>query len=191
VSTNSAISLRTLRSAGYLIAAMMIVLPLVDVIARTTPYRIHSPAWRLELVNLASNSVGTGILGLLLMLGIAAASGDRGVAFFAAGLSGVATVGWVGLTGVFALDALEMRGQPDANATNQYDAVTIWLAIRVLIAIVMLLALAVSGFRAAKVIRREFARTPSKGNPALVVGTGRAGIPSPASQQRGVTPDAH
>lgn len=124
------------------------------------------------------------MLVLLVILAIAIALGDRGVAYIAAGISALAGALCLALTVVFSLDAVQMKTQVAANLAPQYDIASAWLVVRMVIGATMLLLLAVSGFRAAKTLRREFPRSSGKGSGALVIGAARPGTASPTSPQR-------
>jgi len=179
-------SARRLRIPAYLIMATTTVIQLVDVAVRAWPFRLHSPAWRLGVIGFAANAVGTSMLALLVILAIAIAVGDRGVAYVTAGVSALAGALCVVITAVFALDAVQMKTQVQANLAGQYDMASAWLVVRLVIGAVMLLLLAVSGFRIAKTVRRETPRSGVKGSGSLVVGATRPGITSPAAPQRTV-----
>jgi hypothetical protein len=166
--------------------AMTTVIQLVDVAIRAWPFRLHSPAWRLGVIGFAANAVGTTMLALLVILAIAIAVGDRGVAYVAAGVSALAGALCLVIAVVFSLDAVQMKTQVQANLANQYDMASVWLVVRMVIGAMMLLLLAVSGFRIAKTVRREAPRSSMKGSGSLVVGTARPGTSSPASSQHTV-----
>src|SRR5689334_2772350 len=102
---------RRLRVPGYVVMALMIIQPLLELYIRSSPFRIHSPAWRLSLVGNISGAISAPILGLFLMLVIAVAAEDKGVAYLVSSLSAVAAVFCLAVTGLFALDALQMKSQ--------------------------------------------------------------------------------
>jgi len=179
-------SARRLRIPGYLIMWVVTIVQLVDVVIRAVPFRIHSPAWRLGVIGLAANAVGTTMVSFLVILGIAVVAGDRGVAMLLAVLSSAAAVFCLLATGIFALDALQMRGQALPNLSHQYDLSSFWLVARVLVSVLIFGILAVSAFRIAKTLRRDVSRASVKGGAPLVVGRS---APSPAAGQRSVTPE--
>jgi hypothetical protein len=179
-------SARRLRIPGYLIMWTVTIVQLVDVVIRAWPFRIHSPAWRLGVIGFAANAVGTTMISFLVILGIAVAVGDRGVSMLVAAVSAVAAVLCLLATGIFTLDALQMKGQVDPNLSHQYDLSSFWLVARVLVAVLIFGILAMSAFRISKALRREIPRTNVKGGAPLVVGTARSAAPSPAAGQRSV-----
>jgi len=173
-------SVRRLRILGYLVMTTMTVVQLIDVVIRAMPFRIHSPAWRLGVVGLAANAVGTPMLAFLVILAIAVVAGDRGVVYLIAVLSALSAALCLLATGVFGLDALQMKAQVQAGLSRQYDIASFWLAARVVIAAVIFLVFGVSAFRMAKTVRRELPRPAVRGTGSLVVGM------SPSSAQRGI-----
>ena len=182
-------SVRRLRIPGYLVMAATTIVQLVDVGIRAWPFRVHSPAWRLGVIGFAANAVGTSMLALLVILAIAVAVGDKGVTYLVSSLAAFAGVLCLLATGVFALDALQMKGQIQASLSHQYDLASYWLVIRVLIAALVFIVIAVSAFSVGKTVRRDAARPTVKGGSPLVVGSSRPGSPSPVGPHRGVGTD--
>jgi hypothetical protein len=161
--------------------ATMTIVQLIDVVIRAMPFRVQSPAWRLGVVGLAANAVGTPMLAFLVILAIAVVAGDRGVVYLVAVLSALGAALCLLATGVFALDALEMKAQVQAGLSRQYDIASLWLVARVVIAAGIFLVFGISAFRVAKTVRRESPRPTVKGSGSLVVG-----MNSPSTAQRGV-----
>jgi len=159
----------------------MTIVQLIDVVIRSMPFRVESPAWRLGVVGLAANAVGTPMLAFLIILAIAVVTGDRRTVKIIAALSAIGAVLCLLATGLFGLDALQMKSTVQAGLSRQYDIASFWLAARVLIAAGIFLVYAISAVRVAKAVRRDSPRSGVKGAGSLVVG-----INSPASSQRGV-----
>jgi hypothetical protein len=178
-----------LRIPGYLVMAATTIVQLVDVGIRAWPFRIHSPAWRLGVVGFAANAVSTPMLALLVILAIAVAVGDKGITYLVSALATFTAALCLLAIGVFALDALQMKGQIEANLSHQYDVASYWLVIRVLIAGLVFIVIGVSAFRVGKTVRRDLPRATPKGGSPLVVGSSRPGSPSPVVPQRGVGTD--
>jgi len=111
--------------------ATMIVMPLLELYIRAAPFRIHSPAWRLSLVGNISGAISAPILGLFLMFAIAVVAEDKGVTYLVSSLSGLAAVACLGVTGLFALDALQMRNQVQASLAESYGLTSSWIAAKV------------------------------------------------------------
>ena len=182
-------SARRLRVPGYLVMAAITIVQVVDVGIRAWPFRLHSPAWRLGVIGFAANAVGTPMLALLAILAIAVGVGDRGITYLVASLSAIAAALCLLGTGVFALDALQMKSQIQASLSHQYDMASYWLVIRVMIAALVFAVIGVTAFRVAKTVRRDAPRQAVKGGGSLVVGSSRPGAASPVVPQRGVGTD--
>ena len=182
-------SARRLRAPAYFVMAATTFVQITDVAIRAWPFRMHSPAWRLGVIGFAANAVGTPMLAFLVILAIAVAAGDRGVAYLIATLSALAAALCLLATGVFALDAMQMKGQVSASLAQQYDMASYWLVIRILISALVFAVIGISALRVAKVVRRDLPRTPAKGSGALVVGSTRPGVASPVVPQRSIGTD--
>jgi len=155
--------------------ATMIVMPLLELYIRAAPFRIHSPAWRLSLVGNISGAISAPLLGLFLMFAIAVAAEDKGVAYLVSSLSGLAAVACLGITGLFALDALQMRNEVQASLAESYGLTSAWIAAKLIVSVIALVVLAISALRAAQGVRRS-AQTTVKSSSVLVAGAGRPGI---------------
>ena len=177
---------RRLRLPGYLVMAAMTIVQVVDVGIRAWPFRVHSPAWRLGVVGFAANAVGTPMLTFLVILAIAVVAGDRGVAYLIASLSALGAAFCLLATGVFALDAMQLKGQVQASLSHQYDVASFWLVARVLIAALVFIVIGITSYRLAKTVRRDMPRQAVKGSGSLVVGASRPGAPSPTAPQRSI-----
>lgn len=154
----------------------MIVLPLMELYIRASPFRIHSPAWRLSLVGNISGAISAPILGLFIMFAIAVAAEDKGVTYLVSSLSGLAAVSCLGVTGLFALDALQMRNQVQASLAESYGLTSSWIAAKLIFSVVVLVALSISALRAAQGAKRSTSQASGKPSSVLVGGVGRPGI---------------
>lgn len=142
--------------------ALMIVQPLLELYIRSSPFRIHSPAWRLSLIGNASGAISAPILGLFLIFAIAVAADDRGVAYLVSSLSAACAVVTIAATGLFALDALQMRSQVQANLSDSYGLASSWIAAKLVMSIVVLIVLAVCALRAAQGAKRPTSQATGK-----------------------------
>ena len=148
----------------------MIIQPLLELYIRASPFRIHSPAWRLSLIGNASGAISAPILGLFFMFAIAVAAEDKGVSYAVSSLSGLAAVVCVAATGLFALDALQMKNQVAANMSESYGLASAWIAAKLIISVVVFVALSISALRAAQGTKRS--ASPSSGKSSVLVGAG-------------------
>ena len=152
--------------------AMVLVAPIVDLFIRSSPMRIHSPAWRLGVMSTAAGTVVTPLLALFVIFVIAVAAEDRGVAYFVSVCSLFTAFVCILATGIFALDALQMKGQVASSLMEGYGVGTTWVVIRLLMCAAVSLVLGVSAFRAASG-RRAPSAPVSKASSMLVGTAGR------------------
>ena len=146
---------RRARIPGYLVMAFLIVSPLIELCAAAWPFQIRQAAWRLSFVGTAGASLGLPILGLFLTFLLAALVADKFAMWIVSAFSVFGGVLCFLEAGVFSLDALEMKSHVRAALTQRYDAMSAWWLLKLCAAGVILLAMAVSSYRAAKHVRRE------------------------------------
>jgi hypothetical protein len=154
---------------------LMIVQPLLDLYIRASPFRIHSPAWRLSLIGNAAGAISAPILGLFLMLAIAVAAEDKGVSYAISSLSAAAAVFCVAATGLFALDALQMKNQVQANLSDSYGLASAWIALKLILSVIALAVIAISALRGAQGSKRS-ATQAGKSSSVLVGAGGRPAV---------------
>ena len=161
----------------------MIIQPMLELYIRASPFRIHSPAWRLSLVGNASGAISAPILGLFFMFAIAVAAEDKGVSYMVSSLSGLAAVLTLAATGLFALDALQMRNQVQANLAESYGLTSAWIAAKLIISIIVLVALSIGAFRAAQGTKRSASQPSGKPSSVLVGGRPPVAVRSTADAE--------
>jgi hypothetical protein len=146
---------RRLRSVGYVVAAVLFLVPLVEVCTSAWPLQIGQAPWRLAFVGSLTSSLLVPILALFLTLTLAVIAGDRPASWT---VSGVCLTGFVLLivaTGMFALDALQMKAQVPSAMTRRYMIASVWVLMKLLAEAVTLLSLSITAFRVAAGMRRE------------------------------------
>jgi hypothetical protein len=166
---------------------LMIVQPLLELYIRSAPTRVHSPAWRLSLIGNVAGAISAPILGLFLMLAISVLAEDRGVAYVISSLSALSAVFCLGATGLFALDALQMRSQVQANLTDSYGLASAWIATKLILSVIALAVIAVSALRAAQGPKRSTTQQPGKSPSSVLVA---AGAPSTVGARPTVDADS-
>ena len=135
--------------------ATLIVLQIIDVDARSRPFRVHSPTWRLGFIGASAGAAATPLLGLLIVFAIAVATDDEAAAYVVALVSALAAVLCVVAAGLFALDVLQLRNEVRSGLAGQYEIGSMWVAARVLVTAVLFVVLMVSAWRAAKAAARH------------------------------------
>lgn len=144
---------RALLQAGYWIAALLVVVPVLDAVTRTWPVRLGEMSWRFGALGIMFNTVVTPLLGLFIAQVVAALS-EHGRAL--KWLSIVTLVGSVGLvlaSGLFALDYLQIRASVASGNEAPFDAAA-WKATAVGIGSAVVGAvIGISGWRAGRQYR--------------------------------------
>jgi hypothetical protein len=159
--------LRRLRVPGYFVMAVLLLLPVVELIATSSPFHFAQAAWRFTLIGLAANVTGTSLLGLFFIYAIAASAGDRGVVIVVSSVAALATVMCLVGAGIFPLDALQLKGSVRADVAPRYTLAWMVAWAKIVVAGIGFLIMAISSFRFAGAVRRP--APASRGG--LVVGS--------------------
>jgi len=146
---------RRVRTPGYLVMALLILSPLIELCTAAWPFQAHEAAWRLSFAGTAGASLGWPILGLFLTFALAAVAADTAALLVVSGVSILVGVLCVLQAGLFALDALQMKARVRPALAARYDVVSAWWLIKLCAAGAILFVLALSALRAAKRLRRE------------------------------------
>ena len=112
---------RPLVSAAYVVALLMIVLPLIEVMLSVWPLRFGQTAWRFGTVGLLSQAATTPLVGAILFFATAFFLGHRKTVLGAGVVTGILSVVLLGAIPLFALDAIQMRSQVQANTLRAFD----------------------------------------------------------------------
>ena len=139
-----------LRLPGYAIVAMLVVSQLGDVAVRSSPFRVHSPAWRLGYVSATASESSIVLVALFLMLFVAAIAEDRIGALVTAAASWVFALVFALALILFALDVVQFKGQVAGPLAEQYGVGSAWIGARIAIAVVLFIVLAFASLRLAK-----------------------------------------
>lgn len=105
---------------GYVVAAVLVVFPLVDLLANVVPITPERINWRYGSYGLASGFVLTVVLGMGLAFAMAAASGDRTVIRVLAVISVLGGLGLIVTGGIYVLDALQLRDTVSNEARSSF-----------------------------------------------------------------------
>jgi hypothetical protein len=149
--------------------ATMIAMPFVELGIRTSPFRIHSAAWRIGLLGGGAAMLITPLFALYLIFGIAAIADDRLVEYLVAALAAAATVLCLGAAALFSLDVLQMKGQVSSAAASQYDIGSIWVIARLLVVAVLFIVLAANAIRTARNAPRKPSTAAGKADGRMLI----------------------
>jgi hypothetical protein len=112
---------RTLAWPVYLAGALMIGLPLADLLANIWPVRLAQLEWRFGTVGLLSGFTLSPVLGLIMCVAAAAVLEHRVVQRVFATIGMLGAVLLIGLTVIFAFDWLQYRAAAPAEARPGMD----------------------------------------------------------------------
>lgn len=111
-------ALRRLAPAVYAVAALLIVVPLVDFVTSSYPFIVGDPRWRFATVGLFAGFLMTPLLGVVLAMLTAAALQQAGVLRAFAWACLLAALLLVALSGSLVLDVLQVRAGAPADAAQ-------------------------------------------------------------------------
>ena len=181
--------IRRLRTPGYLILGIAMILPLVDLVISLSPLRPTTLMWRFGAVGLLASAIGAPLLVLFLLYVLAYFSGDRKVMILCAVLAVVIALLMIGGAGTFVLDALQMKRRIQEAAQARFVMASGQALFKMGLQGLAALVLAVSSFRTIKGVKslpgpRTEARASSKllvGRPVARAVTGDTSVLPPAT----------
>jgi hypothetical protein len=149
LATEAGVRRDILLKAGYLVALLLVVMPLLDTLARNWPIQLGNERWRFSTLGPAFSAMVTPLLGVFVAMVLAAVLDHRRTLKVLAAVTLVAAVGSVAALGLFVLDYLQLRASVTAEAMPIWDAAS-RKAIGVgSLGIVVTAVLGISGWRAA------------------------------------------
>jgi hypothetical protein len=184
---------RPLRLPGYVVTAVLTVLPMGEVAVNAWPPRWHEPPWRMAMVASTTSAATTMIFALFLLLVIGVLAGDRPIVWLVATTSTVAVLLSIAGAGAFALDSVQVRSQLQASQVSRYAAQSLWALAKIGVGGIGFFVLAFSALRAVRK-QRPPARATSKRVPLMKPTPGRDPTertsPSPAPLDGATSPSA-
>lgn len=104
--------------AGYFVAAVLVFLPLLDILMSVQPMSMGDMTWRFATIGVLAGAVMTVILGMFLALAVAVHLEQRRMVKLTGMLSVLGVVAFLGFMAMFLLDAMGMRAlvNPEAQA---------------------------------------------------------------------------
>ena len=160
-------AIRRTRAPAYVIATLVILVPLMEIGGSAWPYRINNPEWRIGVVSAAAGASTAILLGLLLIYVLGTLFDDRPAIWLVASIGALMTALCVIAGGSFLLDVLELRGRVSPGSEGRFGVVSALALAKVSFAGLAALIIAVSAFRADRNLRRASLRKAKK--PASVI----------------------
>lgn len=137
---------RWLTVAGYLLALYLVLVPLFETTIAIWPFGIGDRQWRFGAVGLYTGAMMTPLLGLLIALVIALYVRNRGMIRAIVVVGGAAAAVTLLSIPVFLMDAVQLRGDVDANAVTAVNVATGSAVFKMILAIVICGAVAWGGW---------------------------------------------
>ena len=161
-------AVRRTRAPAYIIATLVILVPLMEIGGTAWPYRISNPEWRLSLVSAGAAASTAILLGLLLIYVLGTLFDDRPAIWLVALIGALMTASCVLAGGIFLLDALELRSRVSPGSEGRFGVASSLALAKVCFAGFAALVIAVSAFRAGRNLRRASMRKSKKPAPVMV-----------------------
>lgn len=145
---------RKLAAPAYLVAALLVAVPLLDFVTNVWPPHPGQAVWRYGSVGLFSGFILNPLLGVLVAV-VTAAAAEHGRALRVMGwLSVAVAVLFLLASGSFVLDALQVRADVPPEGRTQFET-GIWRAVvKYLVVAVALAWLGIAARRAGRYTRR-------------------------------------
>jgi hypothetical protein len=161
-------AVRRTRVPAYVIATLVILVPLMEIGGSAWPYRISNPEWRLSLVSAAAAASTAILLGLLLIYVLGTLFDDRAAIWLVALIGALMTASCVTAGGFFFLDALELRSRVSPGSEGRFGVASSLALTKVFLAGFAALVIAVSAFRAGRNLHRASLRKTRRPAPVIV-----------------------
>lgn len=98
-----------LAASAYVMAAVLVITPVMDVTVSALPFRFDDPVWRFATIGIYAEGVMTALLGLFLALVAAAYFGHRGMLRALVLVNVLGALCFAAVIGSFILEATTMR----------------------------------------------------------------------------------
>jgi hypothetical protein len=144
-------------AAIYPIAALLTVTPLINAIVGTWPLRFASVSWRFGLTGMLLDGLITPLLGLALLIGVAAVLDHRVVLRVVSGAAVLAGAALSLAVVVFLLDYIELRATVAGTNAGGMDAAALKASLMAVVGVPSLIFLGRRGLSAAQLSPAEMA----------------------------------
>ena len=159
---------RRVRTTAYVIATLVLLVPLMEIAASAWPYSPGNPQWRMSVVTAAAGASTAILLALLLIYVIGTLFGDRPAIRLVAWICALMSALCVVAAGSFVLDALQLRGQVLPDSASRYNVVSSLTLAKIFLVGSAALVVAVNAFRTGRHMTRTSLRHANKSSPLIV-----------------------
>ncbi len=146
---------KSLTRAGYLLAFLLVVIPLFDAGTSMWPLRLGDERWRFGAIGSLTNITLVPLLGLLLALSFAVFLDHRRTRRFLGWICGLMALGLAALGVLFILDYFQARATVRPQFQSVVTIATTTALVKDLVTIIVLILLARAGFAGPKVVARK------------------------------------
>ena len=153
-------NLDKLRWPAYVLVAMLLLFPVLDLSLQIWPFQLASAQWRFGSVGIVSRMLITPYLGLFLMFAVALRLEHSRILKIFTALSALVILVLVVLMGMFALDALEVRALVTAEQIRRFDLTSALALVKLSLASLVAFVFALVGMRSARAVGRVVKRKP-------------------------------
>ena len=141
---------RPLIALGYLLALALIFIPLVELAANAYPPVPSAARWRFGFVGYLGNNILLPTFGLGVAVFTAILLEHRAVLKVLAILAGIGALGLIGTSGLFVLDALQVRAGVNPELSRSFDIATLKAGVAIGLAVVIFAWVALFGWNASR-----------------------------------------
>lgn len=145
---------------AYALAFVLVLFPILDLCVQIWPLFPAQAQWRFGSIGIASRTMITPFLGLLMFYGVAHEVGHRRLLWLFTLVSALLVVLILALLGLFVVDAIEVRALVNADAARRFDLTTGVAAIKLGCGLLVAFVFAIVGRRAARDAPRRQASGP-------------------------------
>jgi hypothetical protein len=146
---------RPLVAAAYLVAVLLVLVPLIEVTLSVWPLRFGQTAWRFGTLGLLSQAATTPMVGAVMLFALAFALGHRKTMMAGAVITAFISLALLVAVPAFALDAVQMRSQVGAAARRTFDISGMLATIKLAGLFLVSLLLTIGAFKAIRTRARQ------------------------------------
>ena len=141
-----------LRAPGYVLLALMSLVPMLDNVVLAWPVRPSQLPWRFSAFGQLSAGAAAPLLALILLYALAFACADRNMLLFCTVLAVAYTLLLVAAAVSFPMDALQMRRRIPQSGLNRFTVASVGAVLRLALYSIASAVLTVSLFRSQRMV---------------------------------------
>lgn len=168
---------KPLARAGYLLAALLVIIPLFDATMQVWPLRLSDERWRFGAVGSLSNLLLVPMLGLLLAIAVATLSDGRRIRRVVGAICGTLALILAVLSVLFILDYFQVRTIVTPKFQHATAVASTTAIVKNLLSIITLVLLSRAGFAGPKaLVARKAAPVTEPSSTPLIPLSGAARV---------------